>query len=153
MTTKFETQLAATLDIDLNPPPPVSEVPAVISDVPAIIQSADDEAEHDFQQVRENLTAITVSGQEALDTVIELAKSSEQPRAFEVVSQILGALATANRDLLAIHIQREKLRKSKEKVDAPTQSTVAGDQIQQNIFVGSTKDLQDILSKRHLKTL
>lgn len=150
---KFEDDVARVLDIDLNPTIIPLEQPTVIPNVPSVIQSADEEAEHDFQQVRENLTAITVSGQDALDTVIELAKSSEHPRAYEVVSQILGVLATANRDLLAIHIQREKLRKSKEKTETPTQSTVAGDQVQQNIFIGSTKDLQDILSKRHLKTL
>lgn len=144
---KFEDTVAATLNIDLNPQPVVA--PAV--QLPTVAQTPEAEAEHDFQQVRENLTAITVSGQDALDTVIELAKSSEHPRAFEVVSQILGVLATANRDLLAIHIQREKLRKSTEKSSAP--ADVSGAPVQNNIFVGSTRELQELLSKRHLKTI
>ena len=108
----------------------------------------DSEAEKDFNLARKNLTHITTKGQEALDTVVDLAMASEHPRAFEVVSQIISALSAANRDLMGLHAQREALKKPQDKSSGQDTSV-----INQSIFVGSTKELQELLSKRKLKVI
>ena len=55
------------------------------------------EIDSDYKYARENLYGVIEKGTEALDTLIELAKASEHPRAFEVVSQLTKTLVDANK--------------------------------------------------------
>ena len=57
--------------------------------VPTI--SADD-SDTDFQYVRENLYNLIERGQDGLEEMLEIAKSSEHPRAMEVFGQLIGKL-------------------------------------------------------------
>ena len=86
--------------------------------------------------------------------VVDLATASEHPRAFEVVAQIMSALSSVNKDLMGLHAQREMINKSQDVVSGD-KSTVCDNSSTVNniIFSGSTKELQDILSKRKLKIL
>ena len=43
----------------------------------------------DFQYARENLYNLIERGQDGLEELIEIAKQSEHPRAFEVVGQMI----------------------------------------------------------------
>ena len=65
----------------------------------------------DYKYARENLYGVIEKGSEALDTLIELAKASEHPRAFEVVSQLTKTLVDANKDLLDIQKKVKDLKK------------------------------------------
>jgi len=76
-------------------------------------------------------------GTEALDYLLELAKASEHPRAFEVVSTLTKTLVDANKDLLEVQTKLKKLREE-EKQDSPQNVTNA-------LFVGSTADLQKLI--------
>jgi len=97
--------------------------------------------ESDYKYARENLYGVIEKGSEALDTLIELAKASEHPRAFEVVSQLTKTLVDANKDLLDIQKKVKDLKKIEEKNDAPKNVTNA-------LFVGSTAELQKLVNGR-----
>lgn len=97
----------------------------------------DDDITKDYTYARENLYDVIERGTEALDYLLELAKASEHPRAFEVVSTLTKTLVDANKDLLEVQTKVKKL-KEEEKPDQPQNVTNA-------LFVGSTADLQKLI--------
>lgn len=97
----------------------------------------EDDIGKDYTYARENLYDVIERGTEALDSLLELAKSSEHPRAFEVVSTLTKTLVDANKDLLEIQKKVKDLQKEEKKED-PQNVTNA-------LFVGSTADLQKLL--------
>ena len=99
-----------------------------------------DKIESDYDKSRENLHALLLNGQAALEHALEIAKSSEHPRAFEVVGNLIKQLADVNQQLLDIHQQRKKL-------DEPTKGSQASNVTNNSIFVGSTAELNNMIKK------
>jgi hypothetical protein len=95
----------------------------------------DDDITKDYTYARENLYSVIERSTEALDYLLELAKASEHPRAFEVVSTLTKTLVDANKDLLEV---QQKVKKLKEEDKQPQNVTNA-------LFVGSTADLQKLI--------
>ena len=94
------------------------------------------EDETDFQYARENLYNLIERGQERLEELLEIAKQSQHPRAFEVVGQMIDKLANTNKELLNLHKTKKDIQA--EKTSGPTNVTNA-------LFVGSTSELQKLL--------
>jgi len=105
----------------------------------SVYNSADKEQdiETDYQYARENLYKVIESGSGALDELVELAKQSQSPRAFEIVGQLVKTLTDANKDLLEVQ-KKVKDLKREEKSKGPNNVTNA-------LFVGNTTDLQKML--------
>ena len=89
----------------------------------------------DFQYARENLYNLIERGQDGLEELIEIAKQSEHPRAFEVVGQMIDKLTTTNKELLNLHKTQKDIKTAR---GGPTNVTNA-------LFVGSTAELQKML--------
>jgi hypothetical protein len=96
----------------------------------------EDDITKDYNYARENLYDVIERGTEALDYLLELAKASEHPRAFEVVSTLTKTLVDANKDLLEVQTKVKKLKE--EDKSEPQNVTNA-------LFVGSTADLQKLI--------
>ena len=94
------------------------------------------EDETDFQYARENLYNLIERGQDGLEELLEIAKQSQHPRAFEVVGQMIDKLANTNKELLNLHKTKKDIQA--EKTSVPTNVTNA-------LFVGSTSELQKLL--------
>lgn len=107
------------------------------SDVEVLVPKNDD-IENDFKYTRENLYSVIEQGNKALEDMIDVAKASEHPRAYEVVSGLMKTLVDANKDLLDLSKKKKDLQKEEEKKDEA--STVNN-----NLFVGSTSDLQKMI--------
>ena len=96
--------------------------------------------EDDYVNVRDNLYDLLETVREALLDMLEVAKQSEHPRAYEVVGNIMKQLADMNQQLLDIHQQKQKL-------DVPNKKEQTGNVTTNNaIFVGSTNDLSKFLN-------
>lgn len=93
------------------------------------------EDETDFQYARENLYNLIERGQDGLEELLEIAKQSQHPRAFEVVGQMIDKLANTNKELLNLHKTKKDMRTEK---GGPTS-------VNNNLFVGSTAELQKML--------
>jgi hypothetical protein len=93
-----------------------------------------DTIEDDADFARQNLRDLIGKGNEAADHIIAVAKQSDHPRAFEVVSGLLKNLADMNKDLLEVQKRKQDLQP---KVTNNTQNL----NIDKAVFVGSTAEL------------
>jgi predicted oxidoreductase len=91
--------------------------------------------DEDYEYVRNNLQDIIAKGGSALDGILELAKDSDHPRAWEVVGQIMRQLSETNKDLIELQKDMKKI-KDEEGAKTVTQNA---------IFLGSTNELQKFL--------
>lgn len=112
---------------------PIDEVVPVTQEIE---KSVPGNSEDDFQYARENFYNVIEKGTRALEEMLDVAKASEHPRAYEVVSTIMKTLVDANKDLVAMS---EKKAKSDEPKQLPTGT------VNNNLFVGSTAELQKML--------
>lgn len=104
-----------------------------------IVQTSDGDDEHeidsDYQYTRQNLYQIIERGTDALEEMLEIAKQSQQPRAFEVVSTLVKTVSDANKDLLELKNKQKSMKGEK---GTPKNVTNA-------LFVGSTAELQKMI--------
>lgn len=98
----------------------------------------DKDVHEDYTYARNNLKSIIDNGEDALDSLIEIAKVSQHPRAFEVVGQLIKIIAETNRDLLDLKKQANDLHNDIPESEKPKNVTNA-------LFVGSTKELQQMI--------
>jgi Terminase DNA packaging enzyme len=114
----------------INPPAPDKE---------EIVVSGDNKAENDYEYARRNLYDIISSGSEALDDMINFAKQAQHPRAYEVVGTLINNLVDANQKLLHLSKQVKEIKNN------GGDKQPSGDTINNNLFVGSTAELQKLL--------
>lgn len=103
-----------------------------------IITPPNQKVENDYDTARNNLRELLTTGKAALEHALEVAKSSEHPRAFEVVGNLMKQLADVNQQLMDIHQQKQKLDGPKE----VSRKEVTNNNV---IFTGSTADLNKML--------
>ena len=96
-----------------------------------------DKVEKDYDYARTNFYNIIETGTEALEQMLDVAKASEHPRAYEVVSTIMKTLVDANKDLVSMSSKKQESEEQK----SPSEKSVSNN----NLFVGSTADLQKLL--------
>lgn len=105
----------------------------------------------DFDQTRKNLTKLMESGQEALQDAMILARSSEDPKSWQVVSNIITQIAAINEQLMDIHLkkQQHELRKTEKakKVEEVVPNSQSNTTTNQAIFVGSNAELAQLIAK------
>ena len=119
---------------------PIAETEYEVINLPTVVETAEDQAANDIEYVRNNIKELIESGQESLAELIALARQSQHPRAFEVIGSLLKTLSETNAQLIDIHKQKTFIQNANKsnKPDAPTNLT-------QNLFVGSTAELQKML--------
>jgi hypothetical protein len=93
----------------------------------------------DYQYARGNMLNILEKGNEALDGMLDVAGQSQHPRAYEVVATLIKTLADTNKDLIELAKKTKELERL-DGVEAPQT-------INNNLFVGSTTELQKLLKK------
>jgi hypothetical protein len=103
---------------------------------PAVISDEDDENLQDLDQVRTNIQGVIDLGQDAMQEMLEIAKQSEQPRAFEVVSTLMKTMLDANKDFADIS---SKKKFAQEEINAPREAAQTNT-VNNNLIV-STADL------------
>ena len=102
------------------------------------INAAETNIEQDFQYTRMNLQTVIEQGVHALDEMIQIAKASQQPRAFEVVATLVNTLANANKDLMELNKRYKDL----------SPESVKKNNVTNNLFVGSTAELLKMIGDR-----
>ncbi len=92
----------------------------------------------DYDFSRDQYHTLVNKGNDALDELLAVAKESESARAYEVAAMLIRNLSDTTKELL----QLQKTKKEIEK-DVKDPHTVNN-----SLFIGSTKELQDLLNKK-----
>ena len=103
----------------------------------AELNPVDDKVDRDYDYARTNFYNIIETGTEALEQMLDVAKASEHPRAYEVVSTIMKTLVDANKDLVSMSAKKQESEEDKN----PSEKAMTNN----NLFVGSTAELQQLL--------
>ena len=117
-------------------------VEVVEENLPAEIVEFDDENLNDLEKVRSNIQDVMNTGQEAVREMLEIAKQSEQPRAFEVVSTLMKTLLDANKDFAEVSTKKKF---AKEELNGPKEA--AQSNVTNNNLIVSTADLLKMLKE------
>jgi len=132
--TKFEISVENALELPDSRP--------MVEMLPPIEVDPNADIDDDFAKVRNNLHQIIHKGNDALDEALMVAKTSEHPRAFEVVGQLIKTMVDANKDLLDI---QKKLKDLKKTDDFKASQNI---QAENAIFVGTSAELQALINGR-----
>lgn len=102
----------------------------------SVVLPEEDENVRDIELARQNVKNIIEQGDEALREMIDLAKQSESPRAFEVASTLMKTLLDANRDFVEMS---SKKKFAKEELMGVAQKNEGG--VTNNNLIITTADL------------
>ncbi len=98
----------------------------------------DNNIKSDYDKSRETYYDLIEKGQDALSMMMEVARESEHPRAYEVLSGMIKNIADVNDKLMDLN----KKNKDINKTDVPALENATTNN---NVFIGSTTDLQRML--------
>jgi hypothetical protein len=139
-----EEKLSEILDIEICK----KEEPIVVSEsvVKEVKIKRKDQIRQDFDSARKNMKELINKGFESLDGIMRVAEAGDSPRAYEVASILIKTISEVNTDLMNMH---------KTTSDALGTNKVVKNTTNNSIFVGSTRDLQNIInqSRSQLKAI
>lgn len=104
-------------------------------------KTSDPEVDRDFRYVRLNMINLIEEGQNVMETLADLAKTSQSARTYEVLAQIMRTLMESNRELIDLQKKRIELAPKEEQHNG-------GGDTHNHLYVGSTKDLAEFIKNR-----
>ena len=93
--------------------------------------------DNDYNYSRDTYYELVEKGKQSLELMIEVARESEHPRAFEVLSGMIKNISDVNDRLMDLNKKKKDIDK-KDEVKKIANTT-------NNLFVGSTTELQKLL--------
>ena len=118
---------------DVTPKPEVTKPPKKVEAI--------DQVQDDYEYARGNLYALVDKGQEAVNGALDLAMSSDHPRAYEVAGQLIKHVGDVADKLMALQKDKKNVKEESAKKVVTNNS----------LFVGSTADLQKMLNEASKK--
>lgn len=103
-----------------------------------------DDPRKDYEYTRANLYNLIEKGQEAINGILEVAQSSDHPRAYEVAGQLIKSVGDVSDKLL-------DLQKKMKDLDAPIKSSPTT--VNNALFVGSTAELSKLIKQGLLNNI
>ena len=98
----------------------------------------DKDVKDDYDFSRRTYKDLITTGVRSLDVLAELARESEHPRAFEVLSKSIKDIGDTTEKLMKLQKDKSDLGKEKRELEKKQITN-------NNVFVGSTSDLQRML--------
>lgn len=103
-----------------------------------------DDPKKDYEYTRANLYQLIEKGQEAINGILEIAQSSDHPRAYEVAGQLIKSVGDVSDKLL-------DLQKKMKDLDAPQKNGPTT--VNNSLFVGSTSELSKLIKQGLLNNI
>ena len=123
---KLNQTLSEVLDVEPIDSKPMTQLIA--------INNIDDDAEF----ARQNIRDLIQKGNDAVEGILNVAKESEHPRAYEVAANLIKNLSDLNKDLMEIQKRKKDL--------VPQEHKNSGNiNVDKAVFVGSTTELVKFL--------
>lgn len=121
--------------LGINPLPVIVDEDDNIN-LPAVI--GEQQVEEDVAEARENLGNAIELSQQAVQDMLTIAQQSQHPKAYEVLNSMIKTYADVSMGLVDLQVKRQRLEGKKKQEEG--QQT-----INNNLFVGSTAELQKML--------
>jgi hypothetical protein len=93
----------------------------------------DKEVDRDIAYARTMMYDTIKLAHDAVEEMVDIAKQSQHPRAFEVVATLLNTMREANKDLIDLHKKKKEIKKD--------EAGKGPDVVNNNLFVGSTSEM------------
>ena len=116
-----------------------SELQKHVEATKSLKKSETEEVKQDYETSRAQLHSLVMKGQEAVDGILDVARASDHPRAYEVAGQLIKHVADTTDKL--IDLQKKMKELDAEEKKGPTT-------VNNSMFVGSTADLQKLLKQQ-----
>lgn len=98
----------------------------------------DSQQKNDLEFVRETLYDAVTKSQAAVEDMIQIAQQSQHPKAYEVLNSLIKTFADVSSGIADLQLKKQRLEdKNRDVEDLKT--------VHNNLFVGSTADLQKML--------
>jgi len=98
------------------------------------------DVKQDYEYSRAQLHSLVMKGQEAVDGILDVARASDHPRAYEVAGQLIKHVADTADKLIDLQKKMKDLDAEDKKSSPST--------VNNTMFIGSTADLQKMLKKQ-----
>jgi len=105
------------------------------------IKDSNEDIVKDYEYTRGNLYSIIEKGQEALDSALEIAVDGGQPRAYEVVAQLIKNVSDATDKIVDLQKKMKELDEENPKGKTTNVTNNA-------VFFGSTDELSKYLKNQ-----
>jgi hypothetical protein len=103
------------------------------------MKDSDNNLQSDYDYSRATYYDLLEKGRESLEDMMEVARSTEHPRAYEVLSNMIKNLADVNDKLMDLNKKTKDIREKPKQIESSKTTN--------NLFVGSTADLQRLLQQ------
>ena len=123
--------------------PIIQEEPELI-DPKGVDKILQDDLMKDYEASRRALRDIVSKGNNAIDDILEIARESEHPRAFEVAATMIKNVAEVNEKLINLQKQMKDITGAKNQAQLNVGKAA--------IFVGSTAELSKMI-KNEIRTI
>lgn len=104
--------------------------------LPVVVEEVDPDAD-DLDEVRSNLHDAVSLSQQAVQDMLDIARQSQHPKAYEVLNSMIKTFADISMGLVDLEMKKQRIRGAKPSVENQT--------VNNNLFVGSTAELQKML--------
>ena len=118
------------IDTDVNLP--------IQTSMPVAYNPSELDQEDDFQLARNTLRGLINKNEDVMTDLVNIAKNSENPRAFEVAGQLISAQTAITKELIGLHKTKKDIDKASGKVDIKQQNNI--------VFAGSTSELMKMIN-------
>ena len=107
---------------------------------PTLKKTDSQDVKQDYEISRAQLHNLVMKGQEAVDGILDVARASDHPRAYEVAGQLIKHVADTADKLIDLQKKMKDLDAEDKKSGPST--------VNNTMFIGSTADLQKMLKKQ-----
>ena len=138
----FDKKISELFGIDQLPVDQSSNLPAVVPEDPVSSTNTDDATvDGDYNYARKNIRELIERGMIDLEDIASIAKQSESPRAYEVMSTILKTVIDANKDLLTLAKAKKEIKQLPSGTGAPPGT------VNNNLIVAPTSKINKFLEQ------
>ena len=117
------------------------EIVEVEKRLPTLVKSGNSKTEEqtsDYKYSREVFYGLVERGQDAIEGILDIARESEHPRVYEVAGQLIKTVSETTEKLIDLQAKMKILDRDESMPN----------KVQNNLFVGSSTELQRLL-KQH----
>ena len=113
------------------------EIVEAEKNLPTVLQNIDKSQEQtsDYKYSREVFYGLVERGQDAIEGILDIARESEHPRVYEVAGQLIKTVSETTEKLIDLQAKMKELDRD----------NTMPNKVNNNLFVGSSTELQRIL--------